>query len=216
MKLLNVALLCVGLLGLSACKESYDGTLKVYSPMAVNKSNLGAVTVNKGQYPAEIKINSKKKVTLEVKYPAGKVKIPFAVNFDLSKLAPGQKVRLQPAVTGQPFVSEVSYGRNLTRSGEHSGVESCTYEVSEYKCWEETVEADCREIDGRRYCDTRSYRDCGYVPVSYRGSQSVRYYYSYDQQQLKLDVIKNGAVIATLDGSNTDSSKHYTYESDCR
>ena len=213
---IRIALLCLGLLALSACKEKYDGQLTVLSPMAVNKSNMGSVTINKGSYPALLKVNSKKKVTLEVKYPSGTVKIPFAVNVDLNSLAVGQKVRLQPEVTGQPFTAEASYDRKDTQSESMSGVDSCTYYTHEYQCWTVTDENDCKTIDGRSYCHTHEHRECGQVQVSHSGSQDVRYHYDYTDQYMKFEIIKNGALIATLSGTNSDADRVYEYKGDCR
>lgn len=212
---IRIALLCLGLLALSACKEKYNGQLTVLSPMAVNKSNMGAVTINKGAYPALLKVNSKKKVTLEVKYPSGTVKIPFAVAVDLNSLAPGQKVRLQPEVTGQPFTAEASYDRKESQSSSMEGVESCTYTTTEYRCWTERNEGDCKVIDGQRYCNGHEHRECGDVEVSHPGRQQVRYHYNYTDQYMKFEIIKNGSLIATLSGSNADQDKIYEYEGGC-
>lgn len=216
MNTIRIALICLGLLALSACKEKYNGTLNVYSPMAVNKSNMGAVTINKGSYPALLKVNSKKKVTLEVKYPSGTVKIPFAVNVDLNTLAPGQKVQLQPEVTGQPFTAVASYDREDTRSSDYDGVEDCTYETREYRCWIVREESDCRLIDGKKYCEyPREHQECGDISVTHRGRQNVRYHYEYTEQFMKYEIIKNGSLIATLAGSNQDSDKVYSYKDTC-
>ena len=198
MKLKTMLAACAAILSLTACEE-FNGRLTIYSNMPLNKASAGATALAKGDYPAKIKIQSKKKITLVVDTPSGKVSIPFKSNQDLSSLRAGQRVRLLPEVTGQPYVTEAFYDEKSSRSEIHDEIETCS---------------ENEEVLGF-YKDDNGNEVSGWHTVTHSGYRKVKYYYEYTAGALNLEFQKNGTVMGKLSGRNSKTDKNYIETGSC-
>lgn len=227
MKLTTATFTALCLLALTACKD-FSGNLIVDQKLTL-KEGFGTTDVQPGTYKSEIKIQSKKKIKLEVALPQGKSTFVFKTAENLKELRSGQRIRIASSVSGQPYNVDGKYDVDYNTSGDYDATESCTYYTTEYRCHDVRIPEVCDTVtecdpNNPNQCATRShckgggYRtECGNEQVGHPGSQDVTYSYNTTTEMVTLQLLTDsGHVAATFRGSDSDSSKSYSYRSECR
>ncbi|MBS1971568.1 MAG: hypothetical protein JSU04_14755 [Bdellovibrionales bacterium] len=227
MKLTTAALTALCFLALTACKD-FSGNLVVDQKLTLVDGR-STVDVQPGTYNGQIKIQSKKKIKLEVALPQGKSTFVFKTAENLKELHSGQRIQIASSVSGQPYNVDGKYDVDYSSSGDYNGTESCTYYTTEYRCHDVRIPEQCDTVTEcdphnpsqcatRSHCKGGGYRtECGDEQVSHYGSQNVTYSYDTTTESVTLQLLSaGGRVAATFRGSDSDSSKNYSYRSECR
>lgn len=227
MKLTTTTFAALCVLALTACKD-FGGSLTVDHKISL-KDGRQMVDVQPGTYRGEVKIQSKKKIKLEVELPQGKSTFVFKTADNLKEMRAGQRIKIASSVSGQPYNVDGLYDVDYDQTDDTHTTESCTYYTTEYRCQDVRVPEVCDTVTecdphNPNQCATRStcrgggYRtECGNVQVSHSGSQEVSYNYSTTTERVTLKLITAGGNVAgTFRGSSSDSDKHYSYRSECR
>jgi hypothetical protein len=227
MKLATTTFTALCLLALTACKD-FSGNLVVDQKLSLKESR-NMVDIQPGTYRGEIKIQSKKKIKLEVALPQGKSTFVFKTAENLKELRSGQRIRIASAVSGQPYNVDGKYDIDFSSSGDYDGTESCTYYTTEYRCHDVRIPEVCdtvtecnphnpNQCTTRSHCKGGGYRtECGNEQISHYGTQDVTYSYNTTTEMVTLQLLdSSGHVAATFRGSDSDSSKSYSHRGICR
>lgn len=227
MKLTTIALTALSLLALTACKD-FGGSLVVDHKLSL-RDGRQLVDVQPGTYRGELKIQSKKKIKLEVQMPQGKQTFDFKTAENLKDIGSGKRIIIPSSVSGQPYNVDGLYDVDYDSTSDTHTTESCTYYTTEYRCQDVRVPETCdtaTECDpgNPNQCRTHSvcrgggYRtECGNVQVSHYGSQEVAYHYSTTTERVTLKLVTAGGTVAgTFRGAESDTDKNYSYRGECR
>ncbi len=228
MKNLRVVLALASCLVLSACDESYDGTLNLQQPLTLNIKK-GTLVVPMGQQRAQVKASSSK-IKLKLKVDGKDSEVTFA-------LPKGQKIKsfndvnIAPEVSGQPYHLKGEENTDYSDSSPVRTTESCTFSTLERQCGYETTPRTCRnenvcglQPDGTQVChavpvcsggDTNYV--CRDVSVTHYGTQDVEYYMSYSTTNRAVNIIDPSSqqTIGQFTNESTKSRKNYTHQSQC-
>lgn len=218
------------LLALTACKD-LSGSLVANEKLTL-KVTKGSAEIPAGTHRGTLKVQSKKKINLELNLPKGKVVAAFKTTQNLKELSPGDKIQIAAKDSGQAYDVAGVYDVDHSSSGSTRTTESCTYYTTEYRCEEVYDNGSChtttecgtnalgeRICKEREHCSPGGYRtECGNRSVSHSGWQEVEYYHSTKTELISLKLLapSDKRVVAEFHGSESDSDKHYTYKGTCR
>lgn len=227
MKKLN--LLAVGVLfALTGCKD-LNGILSVRETIVLKNESNDQVQIGAGNYSTALKVNSKRKVGLEVKLVSGKkTTFIFKTDKNLKKLKSGDRIQVAAATSGQPYDIDGIYQVTSSNSLPHRTVESCTYTTVEWRCRNVTMPNECKVVkecnpSNPNQCQDRNVctggetrQECGNVNVSHPGHQEVEYYHTTTTESVRMQLLTNRRIVTDFSGSDSISQKHYTFQGICR
>lgn len=223
---ITTALSC--LLVLSACKD-FSGHTTVQRQIALVQGSK-SITIQPGEYRGALKVNSKKKIVLEMQLPSGKEKFTFKTAQNLKKMSDGDRIRINAGTSGQPYAVDGVYNVDYSSGDVQRGSESCTYYTREYTCHQVREPEKCETVTecnpaNPSQCATRTrcfggggtHTECGYEDISHIGSRDVEYYYSTTTESVSMKLFdKDQRAVASFYGSESDSDRHTTYSGTCR
>ena len=217
------------LLALSACKD-LSGSLVTNEKISLRAARAD-VDIQPGTYRGALKVQSKKKINLELELPQGKVVAAFKTKQNLKDLKPGDKIEISAKDSGQPYDVAGVYDVDHSSSSPVRTTESCTYYTTEYRCHEVQDREQCDTVtecgtnaQGEQICKERtrcsggggSHTECGNESVAHSGTHEVEYYHSTRTEFVALKILASDKrVVAEFKGSDSDSDKHYTYQGSC-
>lgn len=228
MKSLRVLLAVASCTILTACDESYEGTISLQKPLTL-KIKKGELTIPMGEQNAKIKASSSK-IKLKLKINGKDSEINFAVPKG-QKIKSFNDVNLTPEMSGQPVHLKGAQNSEYSDSAPVQSTESCSFDTYERQCGYETTPRKCVNQnvcntlpDGTQSCtaipvctggDTNYV--CKDVRVTHYGTENVEYYLTYTTTHRKVDIIEptTQQVIGQFNNTSHDTDKHYTYKSGC-
>lgn len=228
MKKLN--LLAIGVLvALTGCKD-LEGVLSVREKINLKADDGRQFQIPAGNYSGALKVSSKKKVNLELKFDKkiGKATFAFKTDQDLKKLKSGDRIQVSAKTSGQAYAIDGIYNVNTTSTHPQRSIESCTYTTVEWRCRNVTTPRVCRVVkechpNNPSQCQERNVctggetrQQCGNENVSHRGDQEVEYYYSTTTESVRLQLVADQKAVSDFSGSDSSTDKHYTYKGICR
>ena len=215
------------LFALTSCKD-LGGTLSVREVISLNSEAGAQVQIQPGNYSGALKVNSKKKIKLEMKLPGQQVAFIFKTSQNLKDLKSGDRVQVSASTSGQPYDIDGIYQVTSSSTQPQRSVESCSYNTTEYRCHRVTTPQTCqivKECDPsdpsqcaeREVCTGGETRDvCGNETVSIPGNKDVEYYYTTTTEGVRLQLLANQRSVTEFTGSDSSSDKHYTFQGVCR
>lgn len=224
----NVKLIVAAvLLTLTSCKD-LSGSLSVIEAISLKNDSKGMVAIQPGTYSGSLKVNSKRKINLELNLANGKNTFIFKTSQNLKDLKSGDRIQISASTSGQPYDVDGVYMVNTSQSDLQRTNESCTYETTEYRCRRVTTPRSCqvvKECDPqnpdqcaeREVCSGGDTSDvCGNESVSHQGWHDVEFYHSTTTESVQLQIVSNQRSLSQFSGSDSSSSKHYTHQDLCR
>ncbi|WP_413287727.1 hypothetical protein [Bdellovibrio sp. HCB337] len=227
MKLMKIGAALSCLLVLAGCKD-FAGYTTVHRKITLVDGRKN-IDIQPGQYSGKLKVNSKKKIVLEMQLPSGKESFTFKTTQNLKKMNSGDRIRINAGVSGQPYAVDGLYDVDYRSGDVQSGTESCTYYTREYRCRQVSEPERCETVTecdpaNPSQCATRTRcfggggtrTECGYEDVSHIGSRDVEYYYSTTTESVNIKLYdKDQKAVATFSGSESDSDRHTTRTGNC-
>ena len=225
MKKLLLPIVSTSLLLLVSCKQELSGTINILSQISL-KSTKGENVQLAPQYKSmKVKFTGKKKFELQF----NDKKFEFKTEQNLKKINAGDRLQLPAGSNGQSYHLDAQYNVDTSSSGLIRSVESCSYSVTEQRCQDIyqpkacKVVTECAPNGGscktREVCtDAKTVTKCGPVSVTRYGNQEVEYYNRTTTDRLDgvLTHPSNGAVVANINASDSESEKVYQYRAICR
>jgi hypothetical protein len=155
-----------------------------------------------GEYNAELKFKSKKKLILSFKEGEETKKYTFRIPKGTEIPTRNGSIALSASDVKQPYDLAGTVATAVTRSEQRSGNETCTYRERYTRC---TVDQN-----GRRQCYT-DYRDV-------RGWRFVRYHVRTDTRTLSINLTTPGQRFqsAQFAGGDVEKFRIYEYTGICR
>lgn len=225
MKKLLLPIVSGAVLFLVSCKQEFTGTVDVLSQIALRSTKGENVLINPGHKSSKIKFTGKKKFEIHLD---GK-KFEFRTEQNLKKINAGDSLNLPAGSNGQSYHLHAKYDVSTQSSGLIRSVESCTYTVTEHRCQDIKQPKACHTVTecapGGGSCKTRevctdgqTVTQCGPVSVNRYGQQEVEYYNRTTTDHMNGQLVHpaNGAVVARLNVSDSESEKIYQYRATCR
>ena len=204
-----------------------SGYMDVHSPMRIGNrgKKKSFVRLEADQsYSARFRFPEKNKVTLEItkrvngkskkhllniNVPKGKELPKYFGDFNLGPKQSGLNHRLRGTVDTETTQSDLRWG-----------TDTCTYQERVRVC-EEVRDRPCAGLTGkaRKRCRRQnagsSRRRCRMEYETQFGTQDIEYYTEYTTRNVAAEFVKKGQVVATFEGSDTDSYDHVTYRGEC-
>lgn len=225
----KITLAATCLLALSACKD-LDGSLVTNEKISL-RANRADVVIQPGTYNGTLKVQSKKKINLEVNVAGKKSIFAFKTTQNLKDLSPGDKIQVSAKDSGQAYDVSGVYDVDHSSSGSTRTTESCTYYTTEYSCEEVYDSGSCSTTTEcgtnalgepickeREHCSPGGYRtECGNHSIPHSGSREVEYSYTTRTELIALKLLapSDKRVVAEFKGSDSDTDKHYSYTGSC-
>ena len=224
---LKLALLLSMTLCLASCKQEFNGSLKVTTPMVLISKQGQQVSIQTGVHNSKIKIVSKNKLELALKSSSGEIKFPLKTSQNLKNITNGTRLYMPAKESGQPYHVSALYTVTQSSSAITRTTEACVYYRSEYSCRTVYIPPTCRTYtDCSRgtcvpvqHCTPGGYtQECGYFNVPYNGYQDVEYYYVTTSSGVTGNFLhpSNNVSVADFRVVDQDSVKNYTYQGICR
>ncbi len=207
---------------MTASCVNLNGTLEVSETLKAKKKGgflnlqLKDVTIQPGSYVSELKVNSKSSFTLKLKSSKedeADISLPIKSleeNFDIPQNGP---ISIKGEKVSQPFDLAGTITTSYSDSSTYRDVESCSVTVRENVCEKVCIEKDAKDpnkcVKGEVVCSMQD--------VYYNGHQNVEYHFLYTTRNLKADILaeKSDKVLATFNGSGTESDRIYDYKGPC-
>jgi len=176
--------------------EQIDGNLQVLENISL-KARKGFKSISAGEYKAEIKLKSKRKLRLEVNGNKFTFKIPRKVKIPTNN----GTIKLTSSQVKQPYGINGSVQTEVERTATRYDWEQCSYQVPHTVC---TVDGR-----GRQQCHTQ-YN-------TFYGRRDVRYHTRIEDKTLEIDLItEGGKVMASFTGEETYRHRINEYTGVCR
>lgn len=207
------AMLLLGVLLLSVSCVELNGTLQVTEAFKVKKKsgflNLKTkiVTVNPGQYRAELTAKSSKNLRLELKGGSlGEINIPIKSDDSLKIPSDGQ-FYIEGRKIEQPFNVAGTIHTDVDHYGYTDTIEKCEREVRERRC-----EKVCNRETGK--CEVI----CREEVITIEGRKEVAFHFKRTERQAQLEFMPENstAVVASLPVRGVETEKVIDRESVCR
>ena len=227
-KMKNIKLVVAALLlTLCSCKD-LTGSLSVSEVISLKSDQRDTIQVQPGTYSGAIKVNSKKKINLELSLPNGKSTFIFKTSQNLKDLKSGDRIQVSAATSGQPYDIDGVYLVNTSSSDSQRSNESCTYTTQEYRCRNETTPQVCQivkecdpnnaaQCQERKVCTGGESRQvCGNESVSHQGQHDVEFYTTTTTESVQLQLISEQRSLSQFSGSDSESNKHYSFQGICQ
>jgi hypothetical protein len=218
MRLMTIALAGLLTIGLTSC-NNFSGEFKTGQKLKIVHTtifgNKKTKTIPAGSYRATLGFSSKTKVKLSLKR-SGKKDIDVKIQLPENAQFPTYQgdISIPASQTGQLYDLKGKIATNITRSGETSTYESCSYTDRVRRC-----EKVCRNVTKPNgEVVRRCKRECRMVTVTLRGSRDVTYHMVYTAKKIKLGAFNPGSRtrLGDFQGNFNDSDKVYDYYGSCR
>lgn len=199
----------------TSCME-INGTLSVKREVTFNQSDVLAV----GDYVSQLKINSRDRVTLEVRNGKSNQR-DLDVDFDIPK---GSSIPqdngnffFRADEVGQPYDLSGEVQTDITRSARRFEREQCTYTDYETRC-RRVCQNICRtRPDGRRVCRQRCENRCSRVAVTRWGLRDIEFYIRTENKDYFVELLlpNSNRQAAHFDGNYRRSQRIIEYRGQC-
>lgn len=218
MRLMTIALAGLLTMGLSSCND-FSGEFKSGQNLKIVHTTIFGKKKTKkipaGSYRATLGFSSSSKVKLSLKRSGQKdidVKIKLPDNAQFPSFE--GDIIIPASQSGQIYDLNGKIATDVTRSGQTSTYESCTYTEYVRRC-----ERICKEVTKPNgQVVKKCHKECKKVPVSISGSRDVTYHMLYTAKRIKLGVFTPGTRtrLGDFQGNFNDSDKVYDYYGTCR
>ena len=218
----HLYLLLIGTLILTSCVKKVDGTFEAKQDLTLY-TRKGDINLATGNYSAELKLKSKKKITLVVNRNGQKLKVKFKVprGFDIPR--EHGKIRLTSREVGQPYDVAANVTNSYDDSEPRHTTESCSKTFYERRCHYEWRggETRCRTVNGRRVCHRtpkRKVRVCRDVRVERYGRRDVTYRYTGKTTEFSFRLFNpvTSEKVAQFKGNKYSSGREVLHRGPCR
>lgn len=202
----RIIILTVGILALSfattGCKKEpyvFQSSLKVEKAFIIKTDTPEKITLNQGDYPATLNINSTRaKITVQTasgKNTSFRLRLPEKI-----KLPSNGRLTLSAEQTGQPFETVVDIKTDVSQSGTKREFENCTVQETDSVCGVvgNPPQTICQPITRTRW-----------------GQRQVEYFEKSYHRQIIATLSAEGQNSAQLTGSRVDREIIYLYQGMC-
>ena len=229
MKILRYGLIITSCLFLAACDDSVEGTITLQQPITLKMGKNPDLVIPMGSQWAKVTAASSK-LKLKVKINGKDQEAIFSVPSG-KKIKSISDVNLLASESGQPYNIKGQEDTSYQDSSPVRSSESCSFNTSENVCGYETSPRTCHneqscglQPDGTQACHDvpvctggESQYICRNRIVTHSGSQDVEYYMTYATTDRRVDLIDPNSQqnIGAFTNQSTESTKHYTFQSQC-
>lgn len=112
--------------------ERIEGQIYVMKELVLKNSKGNSRTIRPGTYTADIKANTKKKITLRLNNESDE---KFEFNIPDGSIPTNGGFSYKSATVGQPVDLNGAVATNVTESGIGQTTESCQYQIPVQSCW---------------------------------------------------------------------------------
>jgi hypothetical protein len=196
----------------TSCME-IDGKLEVIEDLQFNNA-----TVEAGNYRSTLQIDSRDKVTLEIKNGNKRdTEVEFRIPKDSGIPQDNGTFFYRANEVDQPYDLSGEVKTNITRSPRRYDRERCSYQDYETRC-RRVCRRVCRDRpDGRRVCRDRCQRQCRRVRVTKWGWRDIEYHNRTEDKDYTVEFLQPNSNMqaAMFDGNYTRTTRIINYRGRC-